>query len=117
MNVGQKIRKLRIDSELTQEDVAKHLSVLSKTVSRYELGKSYPSYAVLHELADYFSVPMSYFVNDDDRYKQSKVEELISELIKEGIITDVDSIDKATESMIINAVKIDLAMKLKKSKG
>ena len=115
--IGQKLRQLRIEAELTQQEVAKHLSVLDKTVSRYELGKTNPSYSMLHELALYFSVPLSYLIDDNLKYKKSKVQQLLDELVKSGDITDINNMDKLTQDMIISAVKIDLAMQLKKRKS
>lgn len=115
ISLGQKLKKLRKDADLTQEDVAKHLSVLAKTVSRYELGKTNPSYTMLHELAIYFSVPLSYLMDDNLKYKKTKAQQLIDELIKDGIITSAN-IDKGIQEMILNAVKIDLAFQLNKKK-
>lgn len=112
MNIGQKIKKLRLEAELTQQEVAKRLSVKNTTISCYELNKNNPSYQVIHELAELFNVPASYFINDDERFKKTKVTELLNELIKEGIINSADEITEDMEKMIINAAKLDLQMQL-----
>ena len=112
--IGQKLRKLRKDADLTQEDIAVHLSVLGKTISRYENDRTRPSFNMLHELAKYFRVPVSYLVDDDLKYRKTKVQQLLDELIKEGLITDANNISESMQGAILNAVKVDLALQLNK---
>jgi transcriptional regulator with XRE-family HTH domain len=110
---GSRIRKLRKDADKTQEDVAKFLGVKSKSVSRWELNLMNPSYGKLLGLSEYFNVPVVYLTGDSGKYKASKVEQIIKELIKEKIIVDADNLDQTTISIIINAVRIDVAMQLR----
>jgi len=116
MELKDKLRSLRKQNDLTQTDVAKYLGKTDKSISRYEGGQCKPSYTVIVALSKYFGVPLSYLISEEQSFKETKVQQLLNELIKEGIITDLDSIDKNTESMIVNAFKIDLAFQLNKKR-
>ena len=51
-----RIRDLREDGDLTQQELASYLQVHQTTYSDYELGKLNVPVAVLHKLADYYCV-------------------------------------------------------------
>ena len=42
MNLSEKIKKLRAENKLTQEQLAKNLQVSRSTISSWETGRSYP---------------------------------------------------------------------------
>ena len=54
--IGEKIRKLRRDRNLTQEEVASHLGISFQSVSKWERGDGYPDITLLPALANYFGV-------------------------------------------------------------
>ena len=61
-----RIRDIRIDRGLTQEDVAKILHVSQNTYSQYEIGTTrYPLDAVV-TLAEFYGVSMDYLVGLTD---------------------------------------------------
>lgn len=61
-----RIRDIRIDRGLTQEDIAKLLHVSQNTYSQYEIGTTrYPLDAVV-TLAEYYGVSMDYLVGLTD---------------------------------------------------
>ena len=61
-----RIRDIRIDRGLTQEDIAKILHVSQNTYSQYEIGTTrYPLDAVV-TLADFYGVSMDYLVGLTD---------------------------------------------------
>ncbi len=45
--IGEKIRKLRRDRNLTQEEVAQHLGISFQSVSKWERGDGYPDITLL----------------------------------------------------------------------
>ena len=117
MELKDKLRMLRIDNKLTQSDVAKYICKTDKAVSRWEHGTSKPSYTTIVALSKYFAVPLVYLINEEEAFKVTNVQHLLETLVKNGDITDIDDLDKLTESMIIAAAKIDLAIKMKKKKS
>ncbi len=65
----QRIRDLRNDHDLTQEQVAKVLSVKQNTYSQYEIGTlSFPLEAVM-KLAEFYEVSIDYLVGLTDEPK------------------------------------------------
>ena len=71
MRFGEKLRKLRKDSHLTQAELAKRAGLGLKTITNYEKGTTYPQdrrvYGVLAEIlgtsADYLHNENDYFVS------------------------------------------------------
>ncbi len=65
----QRIRDLRNDHDLTQEQVAKVLNVKQNTYSQYEIGiLSFPLEAVI-KLAEFYEVSVDYLVGLTDEPK------------------------------------------------
>lgn len=61
-----RLRDLREDKDLKQEDIAKYLQVHQTTYSDYELGKLNVPVSVLHKLADYYGVSVDYLLGRTD---------------------------------------------------
>jgi repressor LexA len=72
MSIGEKIKKLRLQKGIKQEELAKKLNISRQSISHYETGRAIPSIDVLKLLADYFGVTVDYFLTD--KPGQSEVE-------------------------------------------
>ncbi len=59
--VGNALRDLRIQKELTQEKLAECLGVQTHTINRIENGKSFISSELLQDLCNYFNVAPAVF--------------------------------------------------------
>lgn len=57
-----KLRALREDSDLKQKQLADMLNIHQTTYSDYELGQLNIPVAVLHKLADFYSVSVDYLL-------------------------------------------------------
>lgn len=62
MNMGDKLKSLRIDKKMTQKQVADRIGLAISAVSSYESGSRYPSYDVLLKLARIFHVSTDYLL-------------------------------------------------------
>lgn len=58
MEIGEKIKKLRNDKNITQEELAQAIYVSRFAISKWESGRGYPSIDSLKELSKYFSVSL-----------------------------------------------------------
>ena len=67
--LGQNIRKLRKEKNMSQSELAKLLGVSQRTISSYEQNTAKASFDTMTEIADYFRVPLDYFA---ERYKQKE---------------------------------------------
>lgn len=67
-----RLQALREDSDLTQEELAKALSISRTALTNYETGLREPSYSTLIDIADYFNVSLDYLLGRTDLLKPFK---------------------------------------------
>lgn len=60
-SIGQKLRILRKERKLTQQELADALEVKRATISNYEIGRRSPHLSELRRIAEYFGVGLDYF--------------------------------------------------------
>lgn len=60
---GERLRKLRRDADVTQNELADYLNIKGAAVGKYETNtNSYPSINTLVKIADYFNVTTDYLL-------------------------------------------------------
>lgn len=69
LKIGEKIRALRLQQKMTQEQLADRLGVSYQSISRWENGITYPDIEFLPAIANYFSVSLDYLMGQDDAEK------------------------------------------------
>lgn len=67
VNMGEKLKSLRTEKNLTQKQVADRIGLAISAVSSYESGSRYPSYDVLVRLAHIFHVSTDYLLGMTDK--------------------------------------------------
>lgn len=72
MNYYQRIRDLREDNDLNQEDIAKLLGIQQTQYSRYELGKNMMSIDKYIKLALFYNVSLDYITGIINEPKKIK---------------------------------------------
>ena len=95
--IGGLLKCLRKEKKLTQEQLAEHFNVSSRTVSRWETGKNMPDISLLVELADFFEVSVPEIINGERKSEKmneemKEVAETLSDyagMEKETIIKDI----------------------------
>lgn len=75
LHIGQNIRRLRRERNLTQEEVAAHLGISFQAISKWERGDGYPDITLLPALASYFGTSIDALLGMDriareERYSQ-----------------------------------------------
>lgn len=65
IDIGSKIKTLRLSKSMTQEQLAEQLSVSNKTISKWENGKSYPDIHSLLLLSALFDVSLDQLIKGD----------------------------------------------------
>jgi transcriptional regulator with XRE-family HTH domain len=82
--LGEKIKKLRNDRGLLQNDVAKAIGVSAAMISKYETGQKYPSQETLIKISRFFNVSMSYLItNSEINMDANTVYEQVKKYLKE----------------------------------
>lgn len=65
MSIGEKIYKLRVKANISQETMALDLGVSRQAVSKWETNQSTPDLVNLKMIANYFNVPLSDLIDDN----------------------------------------------------
>lgn len=65
MEIGSKLKKARIDSGLTQENVAEKIQVSRQTISNWENEKSYPDIISVIKLSDIYGISLDELLKGD----------------------------------------------------
>lgn len=60
--VGENIRQLRYNHQMTQEQLSERLYMTRQTLSNYEIGKRIPDIYTVAEIADVFGVSVDYML-------------------------------------------------------
>ena len=101
MNVGQKIKELRQENGLTQEDLAEQLGVSFQAISRWENGTTYPDITLLPIIANMFDVTIDYLLDMESYKKNEEVKKIFEQ---DGILFNEGKI-KEREKILENLLK------------
>ena len=77
MSFGNIIKKLRLDNNMTQEQLAEVLSISPQAVSRWETNSALPDISLLPAIANYFDVTTDHLLEVDVSGKEKEIEKLI----------------------------------------
>ena len=58
----ERLKSLRQEKNMLQQDLAEHLKVSKSTISGWEVGRNQPSYDTLIELSIFFGVSVDYLI-------------------------------------------------------
>ena len=81
MDMGDKLRALRREKKLTQEQLAEYLHVSSQAVSKWETGASCPDLDMVLRLAAFYQVSTDELLDFDRRRIDAEVDALITESV------------------------------------
>ena len=76
-SMGEKIKKLRKEREMTQKQLAKALYVTQQNISKYETGSVAVPFDFGVQIANYFGVSMNYFTDVEFANHQGDKEKLL----------------------------------------
>jgi len=103
--LGNRIKILREEKEISQLELSKILNISNSTLSQYEAGNRIPGDDIKKKIAEYFNVSLDYLMGVSDirnPYKEedkklSKMDKFLLELkkkaIERGIEFNEDSVD------------------------
>lgn len=78
-NIGQNIKRLRRQKDMTQEQLAQLLCVSSAAISKWEVGNTYPDISMLFPLAQIFSVSIDELMGYDKESAKAEIDYLLQE--------------------------------------
>ncbi len=65
-DMGSRLKKLRINSNLTQKQLADRIGLANSAISSYESGYRYPSYDILLKYSRIFHVSTDYLIGSEN---------------------------------------------------
>lgn len=100
LNIGNKIKYLRKEKDITQEELADILGVSYQSVSRWETGACYPDMELLPIISDFFGVTVDKLLSVNEKIEQERVAQYLNrfqQAISQGKV--YDCIDIAREGV------------------
>ena len=99
-NIGKKLKKMRTELGLTQDDIAEVLSMNRTTFYKYENGAAVPPVNVLMKLAALFNVPVSVMLNDDNtlRFNSPERDDVDADT---GSVSDFTQLNRDEKKLIL----------------
>ena len=68
MVFGERLRELRKEKNLSQEQLAAELKINKRSVLNYEAGHSMPGIDVINRMKDFFKVRIEYLMDGEDEF-------------------------------------------------
>ena len=115
MDIGHKIKELRMSKSLTQKELGQRMGISQQQIAQYENGKLKPKIETLQKIADALEVPRNLiFENLNTPEKSELVKSELIELIKSLNleVTDITDKKKVEDSIIQAAQKKSHYIKL-----
>lgn len=75
--IGENIKKLRLENNLTQDKLSEYLGVSFQTISNWERNESYPDITILPEIAAFFNVSTDELLGMNKAEAEKKLSEYI----------------------------------------
>ncbi len=77
--IGEKIKQLRQEQGLTQEQLAEALNISSQAVSKWENAIAYPDITLVPAIAEFFGISCDALLTDEGRTGYEEIESIIQE--------------------------------------
>lgn len=80
MTLGERLKYLRLDKQISQTELAKQFNIARSTLSQYESNQRTPSDEIKLKIADYFNVSLDYLLGKTNipSYESNKHEPTIA---------------------------------------
>ena len=94
MTIGETIRQLRREKDITQEQLAEALGITSRAVSQWENGRTAPDISQLPALANFFDVTTDHLLGVDIDRREEEIERILKHIRKYQEQGDAESTAK-----------------------
>lgn len=98
VKIGAFLKQLRNEKGLSQEKLAEVFGVSSRSVSRWENGRTMPDISIIIELADYYGIDIRELLNGERKSEDMNKD------VKETLIMVADYTDKQKKRAIARAM-------------
>ncbi len=102
MKFNERLKALRKEHNLTQVELAKRLYVSRSLVARWEYGDIYPTIANLNKISDFFNIPMSDILSEDEKTEIIVRQANLEKKIKNGLRITMNFVNFALSLLILS---------------
>lgn len=78
LSIGINIKRIRLERNLTQEEIASHLGISFQAISKWERGDGYPDIEMLPPLANYLGITVDELLGLSEQQKKEKYDKINS---------------------------------------
>ena len=78
LTFGAKLKQIRLERDLTQEELAKILNTSKQVISRYENDQRTPKISIAKEYATILNVSLEYLIDDSRDYENTVTDDIFS---------------------------------------
>ena len=97
MEIGKKLKKARVQSGYTQEEVAEQLQVTRQTISNWENEKSYPDIISVISLSEVYQILSLIHILDHDQVTTTQLYAQHKQNVKRDLVKDMEWEKERTE--------------------
>ena len=95
VKIGNFLKALRREKEITQEQLAEALNVSGRTVSRWETGRNMPDISILVDIADYYDISIPEIISGERKSEiMNEEERKIAKTMSDYATTEKEKIFK-----------------------
>lgn len=98
---GNRLKRLRLARDMSQEDLAEILGTSKQVISRYETNQRTPKITIVNEYAKKLNVSLGYLLGDPENNKKPSIEN--DEGLSEKKLAVIDKI-KAMDDIHVDAL-------------
>ena len=105
VKIGNFLKELRKEKDITQEQLAEALNVSGRTVSRWETGRNMPDISILVDIADYYDISIPEIISGERKSEiMNEEERKIAETMSGYATTEKEKIFKEMKIQSIMGV-------------
>ena len=105
VKIGNFLKELRKEKDITQEQLAEALNVSGRTVSRWETGRNMPDISILVDIADYYDIGIPEIISGERKSEiMNEEERKIAETMSDYATTEKEKIFKEMKIQSIMGV-------------
>ncbi|MGU3473906.1 helix-turn-helix domain-containing protein [Paenibacillus sp. D51F] len=89
LTMGDRLRELRLNKNMSQEEVSKKIGITRSAYSHYEINNRQPVYETLIKLATFFEVSLDYMIGGEQNQSEAQVAPETFEILR--ILSGMDA--------------------------
>lgn len=101
MNFGDRLKKIRKEKEISQEDFAKKIGVSRSSIGNYETNQNMPTAEILDKIADILECSIDYLLGKTDiRNTGKQIDDILNETMIGMSKEDYESLTETQKKQI-----------------